>query len=267
MKTRRIVTFNIRCPWVDDGINSLPHRLGAILDKLDREQPDVVCFQEVIEKTAEFFRRHVPDYFVLYNGRCENYDGEGLMTLLRRDTVELLSSDFFWLSPTPYVPASRFEEQSDCPRVTQALMLRFCGETQPFWVYNNHLDHISDRARILGIQQILARVSDDQERCEAPVFILGDFNAKPDSETIRYCDTYQKFSIINATKDIGTTFHNFGKWIEYRPDGNRPDGPQIDYIYVDTDTASKPYTVTKWTDEQDGVYLSDHYPICLQLNN
>ena len=83
MKTRKIATFNIRCPWGDDGINSLPHRLGAILDKLDREQPDVVCFQEVIEKTAEFFRRHVPDYFVLYNGRCENYDGVGLMTVTR----------------------------------------------------------------------------------------------------------------------------------------------------------------------------------------
>ena len=65
----KIVTFNIRCPWVDDGINSLPHRLGAILDKIDNERPDIVCFQEVIEKTAEFFRRHQPEYEAFYNGR------------------------------------------------------------------------------------------------------------------------------------------------------------------------------------------------------
>ena len=253
----KIVTFNIRCPWVDDGINSLPHRLGAILDKIDNERPDIVCFQEVIEKTAEFFRRHLPEYEAFYNGREQHYDGEGLMTLIRRDTVELLVSDFFWLSPTPHVPASRFAEQSDCPRVTQALMLRLRGEKQPFWVYNNHLDHISDQARILGIQQVLVRVSADQERCRGPVFILGDFNAKPDSETIHYCDTYETFPLINITKDLGATFHNFGKCLS---------DPQIDYIYVDAATATKPHTVTKWTDEQDGIYLSDHYPVALECS-
>lgn len=252
----KVVSFNIRCPWVDDGINSMPHRLGAILQKLDDEKPEVVCFQEVIEKTAQFFQKHACDYVVLYNGREKNYNGEGLMTLLRKDAVELLATDFFWLSPTPYVPASRFEVQSDCPRVTQVLLVRVKGEAQPFWVYNNHLDHVSDQARILGIQQVMARVSADQERCAAPVFILGDFNAKPDSETIRYCDTYEAFPVINVTKDIGTTFHNFGKKLE---------GPQIDYIYTDTATAAKPHSIVKWTDEQDGVYLSDHYPVCLTI--
>ncbi len=254
---KTIVTFNIRCPWVDDGINSLPHRLGAILCKIDAEQPDVVCFQEVIEETAEFFKRHLPEYHILYNGRCENYDGEGLMMAIRRDTTEVLASDFFWLSPTPNVPASRFEEQSDCPRVTQVLLLRCIGETQPFWVYNNHLDHIGDQARILGIRQVLARVADDQLRCKAPVFILGDFNAFPDSETVRYCDSYEAFPLVNATKDLGSTFHAFGKRLNH---------PQIDYIYVDAATAAKSLAVAKWTDEQDGIYLSDHYPVALTIS-
>lgn len=253
----KIVSFNIRCPWVDDGINTLPHRLGAILEKLDHEKPDVVCFQEVLERTVTFFEKHAPDYTVLYCGRQKNYDGEGLMTLIRKDTVQLMATDFFWLSPTPYVPASRFEEQSVCPRVTQALLLRIRGEAQPFWVYNNHLDHISDRARILGIRQVLARVAEDQDRCAAPVFILGDFNAKPNSETIRYCDTFEAFPLVNVTKDLGVTFHNFG---EHLTTGK---GDQIDYIYTDRVTAAKSYTVEKWTDEQDGIFLSDHYPIAL----
>ena len=252
----KIVSFNIRCPWVDDGINSLPHRLGAILEKLDSEKPDVVCFQEVIERTAVFFEKHAPEYIVLYCGRQKKYDGEGLMTLIRKETVQLMATDFFWLSPTPYVPASRFEEQSVCPRVTQALLLRIRGEETPFWVYNNHLDHISDQARILGIRQVLARVTEDQVRCAAPVFILGDFNAKPDSETIRYCDSFEEFPLVNITKDLGTTFHAFGK-------KTADNGAQIDYIYTDCATAEKSYTVEKWTDEQDGVFLSDHYPIAL----
>ena len=256
MSARKIVSFNIRCPWVDDGINSLPHRLGAILNKIDEEAPDIICFQEVIEKTAVFFEKHLSDYTIIYNGRQKHYNGEGLLTAIRRETVEVMGFDAFWLSPTPYIPASRFEEQSVCPRVTQALFLRFKGEEQPFWVYNNHLDHISDKARILGIQQVLARVSDDQKRCAAPVFIMGDFNAKPESETIAYCDTYADFPLVNITANIGTTFHDFGK---------KEDGPQIDYIYTDANTAKSPYTITKWTDEQDGVYLSDHYPVCATL--
>lgn len=254
MGKHSIVTFNIRCPWVDDGINTLPHRLGAILEKIDRERPDVICFQEVIERTAEFLTRHLPEYQVIYNGRQENYDGEGLATAIRRDTVDLLASEFFWLSPTPHIPASRFDEQSKCPRITQVITARFHGDVQPFRVYNNHLDHISDKARILGIQQIMQRVATDQEKGATPVYILGDFNANPDSETIAYCDAYTAFPVVNVTNDIGTTFHNFGKKL---------DGPQIDYIYTDVATAAKPYTIQKWTDVQDGIYLSDHYPIGL----
>lgn len=258
MHTLKIVSFNIRCPWIDDGINTLPHRLGAILVKLDEEQPDIVCFQECLEKTALFLKRHLPDYDVYYTGRLENYDGEGLVTALRRDTVQLMANDFFWLSPTPNVPASRFEIQSDCPRVTQALLVRRLDTMQPLWVYNNHLDHISDQARILGIQQVLARVSADQQRCAAPLFILGDFNATPNSDTVRFCDSCTEPALINLTAGLGTTFHDFGR---------QPDYEQIDYIYTDSATARQPHTVTKWTDKQDGIYLSDHYPVCLVIES
>ncbi|MBQ1210510.1 MAG: hypothetical protein IIX68_01730, partial [Clostridia bacterium] len=76
------------------------------------------------------------------------------------------------------------------------------------------------------------------------------------SETIRYCDSFEEFPLVNVTKDLGTTFHAFGK-------KTADNGAQIDYIYTDCATAEKSYTVEKWTDEQDGVFLSDHYPIAL----
>lgn len=257
MQGLKIVTFNIRCPWEGDGINTISHRLGSILTKLDEEQPDIVCFQECVEKTADFLTRHLPDYEILYSGRLENYNGEGLITALRRDTVQLMANDFFWLSPTPHIPASRFEIQSPCPRITQSVLVRRLDTMQPLWIYNNHLDHISDQARILGIQQALARVAGDQVRCAAPVFIMGDFNAVPNSETIRFCDNYDKLPLVNLTAGIGTTFHDYGRQPQYE---------QIDYIYTDTATAKQPHTVTKWQDEQDGIYLSDHYPVCLTLS-
>lgn len=253
----KIVTYNFRCVWIGDGINGMIHRAGMAFEKIDTEQPDIICFQEVSEKHADFFRRHMPEYDIFYRGRLEKMDGEGLAIAVRRETTEVLSMDCFWLSPTPFVPASRFPEQSTCPRVCQVMMARKKGEDTPFWVYNNHLDHISDQARILGIHQVMARVLEDQQHFAFPVFILGDFNAEPGSETIEYCDNFQEFPIRELTVGCGGTFHDFGRL------GDK--AVHIDYIYTDTKTATQPYTVTKWTDELDGIYLSDHYPVCLDI--
>lgn len=257
--TLKIVTFNLRGSWQGDGINAFVHRAGGILDKLDREEPDVVCFQEVSERIGAFLERHLPEYLISYRGRYEKMDGEGLAVAIRRSTMELLSTDCFWLSPAPYEPGSRYQEQSDCPRICQVMLLRCRDTRKAFWLYNNHLDHISDSARILGIRQVLERVWEDQQKFAFPVFVLGDFNAHPKSETIRYCDTYEKFPIVSLAGDCGSTCHEFGKREDTDMEGH------IDYIYADQATARRQHDFTLWKDKTDGIYLSDHYPISLSI--
>lgn len=252
----KIVTFNLRSVWIGDGINGFIHRAGMILDKIDREMPEVICFQEAIEKHAAFLERHMPEYQLVYNGRTTQRRGEGLITAVRRDRVEVLGQDCFWLSPTPNVPGSRFPEQSDCPRICQAMLLRIKGEDEPFWVYNNHLDHRSDSARILGIRQVMERVKQDQMKAALPVFILGDLNATPESETVRYLAGYADFPVKELTDGFELTFHNYGK---------KEPPYRIDYIFVDEKTAGKEHRMELWADELDGIYLSDHYPICLEI--
>ncbi len=254
----KFVTFNLRSVWIGDGINGFLHRAGMILDKIDRELPDVICFQEAIPNHAQFLEKHMPDYYLVYNGRDAARRGEGLAIAVRKETVEVLGQDCFWLSPTPNIPGSRYPIQSACPRICQAALLRMKGSDEPFYVYNNHLDHISDSARIQGIGQVLARVQADSEKCRLPVFIAGDFNALPDSETIQYCEHYEPFPLEELTKSCRSlaTFHNFGK----------KEGPyQIDYIYADCETAKRNFTVTPWLDELDGIFLSDHYPILIEI--
>lgn len=254
----KLVTYNIRTCWEEwDGINSGIHRMGQMCNKIDLEQPDVICFQEVTEQHARFFERHMPEYLLFYRGRLEKFDGEGLAVALRKETMELLSLDCFWLSPTPYVPASRFPEQSEYPRICQVVMARKRGTDTPFWIYNNHLDHISDQARILGIRQVMARVMEDQSHFAFPVFIAGDFNAEPGSETIEYCSNFADFPLTELNADCGGTFHDFGRELDNMM--------HIDYIYADRATAQHPYTVAKWTDESNGIYLSDHYPVCMEM--
>lgn len=254
----KIVTFNLRSVYIGDGINGFIHRAGMILDKIDTEKPDILCFQECIEKHALFLDRHMPEYHLIYNGRNTDRRGEGLAVAVRKDTVEVLGQDCFWLSPTPDVPGSRYQEQSDCPRVCQAMLLRIKGTETPFWVYNNHLDHRGDQARILGIKQVMERVLEDQKRFALPVFILGDLNATPESETVQYLYDYSAFPVTELTAQFELTFHGFGK---------KQPPYRIDYIFTDKETAQKERSICMWEDELDGIYLSDHYPICLEIGN
>lgn len=252
----KLVSFNMRCVWIGDGINGFIHRAGMVFEKIDEQTPDIICFQECTEKLADFFERHMPEYMLIYNGRCADRRGEGMATAVRKSTVEVLGQDCFWLSPTPDVPGSRFANQSDCPRVCQALLLRMKGEDEPFYVYNNHLDHVSDEARILGIGQVLARVGADRRKAKLPLFILGDFNALPGSDTIRFCEEYEPVALEELTKDCDITWHDFGK----------KSAPfRIDYIYTDRETAQRAHRVEQWKDELNGIYLSDHYPIALEI--
>lgn len=250
----KIVSFNLRCSWDKDDINSFIHRGGMILEKINEEKPDVICFQEGTDKNIAFLRRALPDYDIVFNQRNADYTGEGLATALRRDSVTLLGLSFFWLSNTPDVPGSRFPIQSPCPRVCQSLLVRSHNGSM-LRLYNVHLDHVSDSARILGIRCLFERIEKDNATAAFPLFILGDFNARPDGEPIRFCNEYESLPITDLTSGIDGTFHGYGRKGPYK----------IDYIYVDRKTAAQNHTVTLWKDERDGIFLSDHYPIALDI--
>ncbi len=76
------------------------------------------------------------------------------------------------------------------------------------------------------------------------------------SAPITLCNSYGSIRLKELTEAIDHTFHNYG---------TRPAPCKIDYIFADADTAARPYTVIPWTDEANGIYLSDHYPLQLEI--
>ncbi len=257
----KIVSYNIRTLYSHpiDGVNSFIHRAGMILEKIADERPHVVCIQEVSEKIRTFLDTYLKDYILVGHGRLADYSGEGLCAAFRKDCMELLELDHFWLSPTPYIPGSRYEIQSKYPRLCQLLTLKHKELSTPIRFGNVHLDHISDKARILGIKQILTTVDEvNKNKTRFPFMLMGDFNATPESETVLYC---KQNSLVDLSVNSGATFHDFG-----RPDSAEAStGTKIDYIFADKETSGKKNTVTKWEDSQHGIYLSDHYPLCCEI--
>lgn len=262
MEKLKILTYNIRGDYDDyDKQNSFIFRAGRMLDKIKAEKPHVICFQEITDRVRVFLETYLTDYTLVGHGRMENYDGEGLTVAFKKDCMELFSLKQFWLSETPYVPASRFEIQSNCPRICPCVVLRHKNAKTPIRIYNVHLDHVSDAARILGIKQIMEDIINENKKVDFPTIIMGDFNAFPESETISYVNNFKEYPMIDVTKDSGATFH------AYNQDSytGAAKGQKIDYIFIDEKTASSVSNVQKWTDELHGIFLSDHYPMCCEL--
>lgn len=250
----KIVSFNVRCVYEGDGENAFIYRKGGIIHKIQSEAPDIIGFQEVTPQIFADLKEALPQYTFVFHGRDQHYGGEGLAIALRNDTVTLYALDCFWLSETPYVAGSRYAQQSICPRISQTAVLKGKDGTL-LRVSNNHLDHEGDAARVLGITQVLQYLAVQQQTQPMPTFILGDFNATPDSETLARCLTNTALSLLDMSENSGGTFHDFGRRIPIK----------IDYILGNADAVQKPYTLTKWIECEDGVYLSDHYPICIEI--
>ena len=251
----KIVSFNLRCPWKNyDGINDMVHRIGFIYDKIKTEKPSVIAFQEVREEACEALQKILPEYEFFGTLREEGYSVEGLYTAIRKDGFSFIGNEVFWLSPTPFVVGSRFENQSECSRICLVSKIRNKTTNEVVRVLNVHLDHISDQAKILGLKCVYEFLDEYEKKQKLPSVLLGDFNAQPQDETIQFAKS--KEGLFEVTEDIKITFHNFGD-----PNDQR----KLDYIFLSNELKDRVQGVELWTDNKDGIYLSDHYPVCLTL--
>ena len=247
----KLVTFNLRCDHQQDGENCFIYRQPLILRAICRERPDVICFQEVLPHMAAWLKKSLADYYVVGCGRGERLDGEQMTVAFRKDCYQLLELRTFWLSETPAVPGSRYPDQS-CPRTCTDAVLLEEKDGHVFRVLNTHLDHKGKEARERGLAQILRHAEQVDLFPGIPMILAGDFNAEPDSEEMKLLQTYP--GLTNATRHIGITYHGYG----------RDDQPsQIDYIVLSG--ALRCAQITKWTDVEQGVFLSDHYPVCADI--
>ncbi len=251
-----VVTYNLRFVLKNDGINSLIHRIGAIMEVFKARKPDIVCFQEVTDENIGYLKNALPEYEIVFNQRNSDFGGEGLATAFRKDSFRLLHLSIFWLSPTPTVPGSRHKDQSGCPRICQRTVIMRLSDRKLFKFYNIHLDHIGESARVLGMQNVLDEVKNDYETLRLPFFILGDFNDIPDSQPIKLCEMFNYPQIKDLTRNVKLSYHGFGK-----PEQEC----KIDYIFADSESASQNYKAFVWDTVVNGIYLSDHYPIEVNL--
>lgn len=242
-----IVTFNLRMDNRGDGENYFFNRSPFILSTIIEQKPDVICFQEATPRILEWLRANLYEYTVVGTGRDSDLSDEANPIAFRKDSFDLFALDQFWLSPTPHMPGSRYEEQSICPRICMSAILRLRQSNQLFRVYNTHLDHVSEKARKLGMDSILVRMASDAKATDLPSVLCGDMNAVPTEACIRAALASGMSDFTNAVKH---SFHNFG-----RMDSDF----KIDYIFGNAHTRALDTKV--WDLTKGKLFLSDHYPL------
>lgn len=249
----KIVSFNLRYDTPNDGQQQFCHRLPFILATLRTEEPDVIGFQECLQHMREALRDNLNDYYIVGGGRDADRFGESSVIAFRKERFNLNECDTFWLSPAVYTPGSRFpEDQSPCPRVCSMVSLTDTRDGKTFLVYNLHTDHEGVKARVQSSELVLKRLQQDRERLDLPFLFTGDFNATPDAEEI---SILTNAGLRDLAAGLGGTFHNYGRL---------KDPIKIDYIFASAEVNAK--TACLWEQTREGLYLSDHYPVAVQVD-
>lgn len=245
----KLASFNLRMPALADGENYLPKRIPLITERVLKEMPDVIGFQEMEDSGLLMLTGALPEYLIIGPGRNTDFKGEGCRIALRKSSITLLSFDQCWLSPTPRVPGSRFEIQSRCPRVVAWCKLLHNISGKRFYFINTHLDHEAEEARMLGLQMILQLAEKLKAEEDLPIFITGDFNFSPAEKPYTLIEDSR---FVDTTAELTGTYHGYGN---VQP-------VKIDYILTNHKTGD--YRAEQWHECRDGIYLSDHDPVCIE---
>lgn len=230
----KIMSFNVRHgEGTDRQVD-----LARIAQTINRARPRFAALQEIdvrrkrtghVDQAAELGRLTgmVPTFA---KGIAPKDDGEyGVM---------LLSE------PTP-LSVRRLPLPGKEPRV-----LLLC-EFADCIVGTTHLSVATEAERVESVALIRAALKDSPK----PVFLTGDWNATPDSTTLKGMAEFM--TILSDTQPAGGTFHGFPD----RP--SRSKGKCLDYVAVDSGHAGD--WVVRSAEVVDDRISSDHAPICVTV--
>jgi len=218
-----------------------------------------------LKEQIDYLMDHLPEYVVIGEGRKGGDDDEHMAIFFKRDKFRLREMGSFQLSETPDVIGSG---PTNNPRMVTWARLAIInrpadGEmgpypmdyrgrwenTQELYVFNTHLAVGKGMAlaRLNSARLIIERISALNRFGEwtqpRPVFLLGDFNARPES------DVYRAF--------VGDS-ENSGVLKDSIENGNG-----IDWVLSRGNVEVRSYEVVDYN--VDGVYPSDHKPIQVEF--
>lgn len=251
----RFMTFNLRFDTVLDAAagNRWADRRDSVFATLQREQPDVVGFQEALESQLEDLTANLLGYRGLGKPREVGETAEYVPLFFKTDRFDLNEHGDFWLSPTPDIPGSRGWD-TDVPRHCTWARLESKRSRVSFAVFNTHLDVKGEVARLEASKVI---VTEAAVAAELPTVVMGDFNApegSPPLETLRAAGFRDTFRVLHPDAEDVQTVHHYS---------HVPGSFKIDYVMCDERWDVCDAAIVR--EPAAGRLPSDHFPVVADL--
>ena len=251
-----VMSSNVRCFAPQDYFKkSWFYRADLIRDDINFVKPDIIGFQEVTWMHYGYLKNIMSGYDSEITYRDDFILSEGCPIFYRTDKFELIDQGSFWLSETPDVMSKDWGAAHY--RVAGYVILKDKNTQKNLVVFNTHLDHVSEAARINGIKLVLEKI---QEFGGYPAILMGDFNAFVGEPTIdaayEIFDDASEVSEVNLQEGLNeATYQKFGESLNHK---------RIDFLMISkTGINVKQYDVLDRT--HDGVYASDHFSIYIKI--
>ncbi len=121
---------------------------------------------------------------------------------------------------------------------------------------NTHFDHIGEAARLHSAQMLIEKFAEFTQNVNAPLLLLGDFNAEPNSPVYLVLRaTFHDLSCLKKQRELcsAPTFNAFTS--------SEADDKVIDYFFGSPEIVPLQFKVLQTTFERS--YPSDHFPLAL----
>jgi endonuclease/exonuclease/phosphatase family metal-dependent hydrolase len=259
----KVMTFNIRYGTADDGHNSWQYRRELVFDVICGYRADVIGLQEALRFQIDQIRTAVPAYGEIGFGREDGKEkGEYCSILYRKDRFKIADSGTFWFSNSPWIPGS-IHWGNACTRICTWARLVERQTSKAFYVYNLHLDHVSQPSREKSAELLTKKIS--QREYPDPFIVMGDFNVGEDNKVIHYLRGWTEenrspvimidsFRLAHPDEQMLGTFNAFE---------GKKGGDKIDYIF--TEVTTRVYSAEIIRTNTNGRYPSDHFPVTAEL--
>jgi len=254
----KIMTYNIRLDVASDGENAWPNRKDYFTSQIQFYSPDIFGVQEATPNQVTAIASALPNYDRFGIGREEGGTGEACTIYYKKGRFQLLESNTFWLSETPEKVSRGWD--AACNRVCTYGLFKDLKTKKTFWVFNLHLDHMGEVARVKGVELVLSKIAALNTK-KYPAFLMGDFNSEPDTKQIA-----EVKKVMDDTKDVSIEkpFGPSGTFNDFEHD--KPVTLLIDYIFISKNSGLKIQKHAVLSDSKDLRYPSDHLPVLIEID-
>lgn len=248
----KVMSANVRCKNPQDLFKkNWYYRADLIIKNIENNAPSIIGFQEVTKGQYSYLVDCLKGFDSVIEYRDKSPFSEGCPIFYRTDMYTLVDKGSFWLSETPEEMSKDWN--AACYRICSYVILKENATDKQFVVFNTHLDHKSEEARIKGIAVVLDKI---KQFGSLPSMIMGDFNCEEGSTT--YIDVTNDFldaKYQTENSDRGCTYQAFGEQL---------DRNCIDYFMISKQGLEvESFKIVR--DTYNGVYPSDHFPIVAEF--